>query len=419
MSILIKNVIHSFQNQKVDIFVQDGIIKKIGKNLDLNAEKVIDGTDKILYPALSNMHTHAAMVLFKGYADDLQLMEWLQTKIWPIESRLTEEDVYWGTKFACLEMIKTGTTLFNDMYWHFEACYKAVEEMGMRAILNAVMIDMFDEERQKFNEKRTIEIFDKYFDKNPLIKVGLGPHAVYTVSEKGLRFAAEFRKEKDTFLHIHLSETLTEVEDCVKKTGKRPPEYLDSLGVLSSKTILAHCVWLNPKEIDLISKRNSIPVHNPVSNLKLAVGGIMPELELYNKKLRICLGTDGAASNNNLDLTEEMKLSAILQKWRNNNAEIPNAYQTLEKATEGFRVLGLKVNKLEEGDTADLILMKTHETITPLHNPVSNFVYASNGTLTDTVICNGKVLMEKGYVKEEEKIKENFFKTVNKLFNLT
>ncbi len=419
MSILIKNVIHSFQNQKVDIFVQDGIIKKIGKNLDLNAEKVIDGTDKILYPALSNMHTHAAMVLFKGYADDLQLMEWLQTKIWPIESRLTEEDVYWGTKFACLEMIKTGTTLFNDMYWHFEACYKAVEEMGMRAILNAVMIDMFDEERQKFNEKRTIEIFDKYFDKNPLIKVGLGPHAVYTVSEKGLRFAAEFRKEKDTFLHIHLSETLTEVEDCVKKTGKRPPEYLDSLGVLSSKTILAHCVWLNPKEIDLISKRNSIPVHNPVSNLKLAVGGIMPELELYNKKLRICLGTDGAASNNNLDLTEEMKLSAILQKWRNNNAEIPNAYQTLEKATEGFRVLGLKVNKLEEGDTADLILMKTHETITPLHNPVSNFVYASNGTLTDTVICNGKVLMENGYVKGEEKIKENFFKTVNKLFNLT
>ncbi len=419
MSILIKNVLHSFRNEKVDVFVNNDKIKKIGKNLNLQANKVIDGTDKILYPALSNMHTHAAMVLFKGYADDLKLMEWLQTKIWPIESKLTEEDVYWGTKFACLEMIKTGTTLFNDMYWHFDACYQAVEEMGMRAILTAVMIDMFDGERQKFNEKRTLEIFGRYFDKNPLIKVGLGPHAVYTVSEKGLRFAAELRKEKDTFMHIHLSETLNEVEDCVKKCGKRPPEYLDELGVLTDKTLLAHCVWLNPSEIELVAKRNSIAVHVPISNMKLAVGGIMPKRELSEHNVRLCLGTDGAASNNNLDMTEEMKISAILQKWRNNDAEMPNAYDVVYRATEGFRVLGLKVDKLEEGDTADFILMKMHEIITPMHNPISNFVYAASGTLTDTVICNGKVLMENGYVKGEEKIKENFFKTINRLFNLT
>ncbi len=419
MSILIKNVLHSFRNEKVDIFVNNGKIEKIEKNLNLQADKVIDGTDKVLYPALSNMHTHAAMVLFKGYADDLKLMEWLQTKIWPIESKLTEEDVYWGTKFACLEMIKTGTTLFNDMYWHFDGCYKAVEEMGMRAILNAVMIDMFDEERQKFNEKRTLEIFDRYFNKNPLIKVGLGPHAVYTVSAKGLKFAAELREEKDTFIHIHLSETLTEVEDCVKKCGKRPPEYLDELGVLTDKTLLAHCIWLNPSEIELLAKRNSIAVHTPVSNMKLAVGGIMPKRELREHNVRICLGTDGAASNNNLDMTEEMKISAILQKWRNNDAEMPNAYDVVHRATEGFRVLGLKVGKLEEGDTADFILMKMHEIITPMHNPVSNFVYAASGTLTDTVICNGRVLMENGYVEGEEEIKENFFKTLNRLFNLT
>ena len=419
MSILIKNVLHSFRNEKVDIFVNNGKIEKIEKNLNLQADKVIDGTDKVLYPALSNMHTHAAMVLFKGYADDLKLMEWLQTKIWPIETRLTEEDVYWGTKFACLEMIKTGTTLFNDMYWHFDGCYKAVEEMGMRAILNAVMIDMFDEERQKFNEKRTLEIFDRYFDKNPLIKVGLGPHAVYTVSDKGLKFAAELREEKDTFMHIHLSETLTEVEDCVKKCGKRPPEYLDELGVLTDKTLLAHCIWLNPSEIELLAKRNSIAVHTPVSNMKLAVGGIMPKRELREHNVRICLGTDGAASNNNLDMTEEMKISAILQKWRNNDAEMPNAYDVVHRATEGFRVLGLKVGKLEEGDTADFILMKMHEIITPMHNPISNFVYAASGTLTDTVICNGRVLMENGHVEGEEEIKENFFKTLNRLFNLT
>lgn len=419
MSILIKNVLHSFRNEKTDVFVNNGKIEKIGKNLKVDAEKTIDGTDKILYPALSNMHTHAAMVLFKGYADDLQLMEWLQTKIWPIESKLTEEDVYWGTKFACLEMIKTGTTLFNDMYWHFDACYQAVEEMGMRAILNAVMIDMFDIERQKANEKRTIEIFEKYYDKNPLITVGLGPHAVYTVSSKGLKFAAEFRKEKNTFLHIHLSETLTEVEQCLKENGKRPPEYLDELGVLSDKTILAHCIWLNPSEIELIAERNCIAVHTPISNMKLAVGGIMPKRELREHNVRICLGTDGAASNNNLDMTEEMKVAAILQKWRNNNAEIPNAYDVVFRATEGFRLLGLKVDKLDEGDNADFILMKIHEIITPVHNPISNFVYAASGTLTDTVVCNGKILMENGYVEGEEEIKENFSKTINKLFNLT
>ncbi len=416
MSILIKNVLHSFRNEKVDVFIDKGKIEKIGKNLEIEAEKVIDGTDKILYPALANMHTHAAMALFKGYADDLQLMEWLQTKIWPIESKLTEEDVYWGTKFACLEMIKTGTTLFNDMYWHFDACYQAVEEMGMRAILNAVMIDMFELERQKANEKRTLDIFDKYYGKNSLIAVGLGPHAVYTVSDKGLRFAAELRKEKDTYMHIHLSETLTEVEECVKKTGKRPPEYLDELGVLSDKTLLAHCIWLNPAEIELLAERNSIAVHTPISNMKLAVGGIMPKRELREHGVRICLGTDGAASNNNLDMTEEMKVSAILQKWRNNNAEIPNAYDVVYRATEGFRVLGRKVNRLEEVDTADLTLMKMHEIIMPVHNPVSNFVYAASGTLTDTVICNGRVLMEKGYIKGEEEIKENFFKTIKRLF---
>ena len=256
MSILIKNVIHSFLNRKTDVLIKGNKIAKIADNIEPEENtEIINGENKVLYPAFANMHTHAAMVLFRGYADDMLLMPWLQEKIWPIEQKLTEEDVYWGTKFACIEMIKTGTTLFNDMYWHFDACYQAVEETGMRALLTAVMIDMFDEERQKFNEKRTIKIFDNYFGKNPLITVGLGPHAVYTVSAKGLKFAAEIAKDKDTFIHIHLSETLEEVENCLKETGKRPPEYLDGLGVLTDKTILAHCIWLNAEEIELLGKR--------------------------------------------------------------------------------------------------------------------------------------------------------------------
>ncbi len=416
MSILIKNVTHFLKNSKVDIYIEGNTIKKIDKNINLEAEEIIDGTDKIACPAFSNMHTHASMVMFRGYADDMPLMEWLEKKIWPVEYRLTEEDVYIGTKFACLEMIKSGTTLVNDMYWHFNACYRAVEESGIRAILNAVMIDMFDKKRQKENEKRTIDIFDRYFNKNPLITVGLGPHAVYTVSENGLRFASEFAKEKNTFIHIHLSETLKEVEDCVKRTGQRPPFYLDSLGLLSGKTLLAHCVWLNAKEINLLAEKKCTAIHNPVSNMKLAVGGIMPLKELNSKGVNIAIGTDGAASNNNLDMFEEIKIAAILQKWRNSDPSDPDAYKILRFANAGFRVLGLKSGELEEGDIADIVLIKMEECLIPDHNPVSNIVYSANGSMVDTTICNGKVLMKNRYVEWEEKIKEDFTKMVKKLF---
>jgi len=416
MSLLIKGAIHCFTREYVDMLIQDGKISKVAAELSGKADKIIKAEGKILFPAFANMHTHAAMTLFRGYADDMPLMEWLEKKIWPIEYTFTEDDVYVGTRLAILEMIKTGTTLFNDMYWHFDAGWQAVEEMGVRAVLSAVMIDMFDGKRQKKNEKRTQDIFDQYFGKHERIQLALGPHAIYTVSEKGLRYAGEMAARYNTFIHIHLSETLHEVEESLKKYGKRPPEYLDDMGLLTDKSFLAHLVWLNYGDMDLLAERNCIGVAAPVSNMKLSVGGVMPMRELTARGMRIVLGTDGAASNNNLDMVDEMKTAALLQKWRNDSADTPDAAEILQIATEGFRILGVPVNHLEEGDAADLILLKHHPIITPLHNPISNLVYAASGTLVDTTICNGKVLMENGYVPGEEEIISAAEKTVKRLF---
>jgi len=415
MSLLVKNVLHCFENKLVDVFVENGKINEIGSEIKKEADKVIYGKEKILYPAFSNMHTHAAMTLLRGYADDLPLMVWLQEKIWPLESKMTEEDIYIGTKLACLEMIKTGTTLFTDMYWYVDAAYQAVSELNIRAMLSAVMIDMFDKKRQKSNEKRTIDWFDKYHNKSEKIKMILGPHAVYTVSEEGLKFAVEFAKEKDTWLNIHLSETLKEVENCLKQTGKRPPEYLDSLGFLHDKTMCAHCVWFNLDEIKLFAKRNTVAIHSPVSNMKLAVGGVMPREKMKRAGVRIMLGTDGAASNNNLDMVEEMKIASLLQKWSNNSSNEPSAAEVLSSATAGFEINGLKVGKLQVGDNADFILVNRHPVMTPLNNPVSNLVYAGNGALVDTTVCAGNVLMENSYVEGEEQIMSDAIKTIEKL----
>lgn len=416
MSLLIRGGIHCFTRECTDVLIQDGKIAKISPKIQDKADKIINARGKILYPAFANMHTHAAMTLFRGYADDIPLMEWLEKKIWPIEYTFTEEDVYAGTRLAILEMIKTGTTLFNDMYWHFDAGWQAVEEMGVRAVLSAVMIDMFDEKRQKENEKRTQDIFNRYSGKNDRIQLAVGPHAIYTVSEAGLRFAGEMAAQYGSYIHIHLSETLHEVEESLKEHGKRPPEYLDELGLLTDKSFLAHLVWLNYADMDLLGERKCIGVASPVSNMKLSVGGVMPMKELMSRGMRITLGTDGAASNNNLDMIDEMKTAALLQKWRNDSAATPDAAEILGIATEGFRILGVPVNQLEEGDAADLILLKQHPVITPLHNPISNLVYAASGTLVDTTICNGNVLMENGHVPGEEKIIAAAEKTVKKLF---
>jgi len=212
------------------------------------------------------------MTLFRGYADDLPLQTWLAEWIWPLEAKLTDEDVYWGTKLACLEMIRTGTTCFNDMYWHALASARAVDEMGIRAVISNVFIDIdgaSDEETQRENKRLTGRLIKDYSDR---VIPALGPHAVYTVSENSLSWAAEFAREEDILIHIHVSETSAEVEDCIKRTGMRPVEYLDHIGFLGPNVVAAHCVWLNDHEISLLKEHDVRVSHTPVSNMKLAVG---------------------------------------------------------------------------------------------------------------------------------------------------
>ncbi|MHC1584912.1 MAG: amidohydrolase [Candidatus Syntropharchaeia archaeon] len=403
MSILIKNVTHG--KEETHIYIEENIIKEIGKKLE--ADRVIDGKGKAILPGLINTHTHAAMTLFRGYADDLPLHEWLEEKIWPVEAKLTEEDSYWGTKLACLEMIKSGTTTFNDMYFFAEANARAVIEMGIRGCISGVFADIWGscEEWIKKAEKVIRKLIK--LENNRIIPA-LGPHAVYTVSKEGLQWVSEFSEENDLLIHFHLAETEKENEDFFREKGKRPVKYLEEIGFLTEKLVAAHCVWLTPEEIRTLADHGVKISHNPVSNMKLAVGGTIPYASMKEAGLTVSLGTDGCASNNNLDMFESMKFAALAQKAFRNDPTALSALQAYEMATsEGAKALRIDAGKIEEGKLADVILidLKRPE-LTPNHELISNLVYSANGSCVDTVICDGKILMENRRVDGEEEIME-------------
>lgn len=372
-------------------------------------EFLLDGRRKAAIPGLFNGHTHAAMTLLRGYADDMPLHEWLTTKIWPLEAKMGEEEVYWGTKLACLEMIKSGTTFFNDMYWFWEGSARAVAESGIRAMLSAVFIDGFDEARAQEQIKRNEALFAASKQLSPRISFALGPHALYTVSPESLRWVTEFAEKHDLLVHFHLSETATEVAECEKRYGMRPVEYLESLEFLGPRTIACHCVHLSRKELAILSQHDVKIVHNPGSNMKLASGtlpyGALKAAGLYHN---IALGTDGCASNNNLDMFEEMKIASLLHKAVSGDPTCMPAQEAFELATRNAaRVFRVNAGILAEGMLADLLLLDlTKVALIPNHNLVSNLVYAANGSCVDTVICDGAILMEGRRVAGEDALKE-------------
>ena len=268
-SILIKNV--QLDGKITDIYIEGNTIQEIGSSIE--ADHTINGKGRAALPGFVNTHTHSAMTLLRGYADDLKLEDWLQNKIWPLESKLTEKDIYWGTKLACLEMIKSGTTTFNDMYWYMEGTARAVEEMGIRAVICETFIDLFNEEMAEKSKKKT-EKFVKYIRglKNDRIIPATGPHAVYTVSEDSLGWVKEYSDENNLLIHFHLAETKKEDKDCKKRYGKSPVKFLDDIGFLDKNLIAAHCIWFNKGEIEILSRRGVRIAHNPVSNMKLSSG---------------------------------------------------------------------------------------------------------------------------------------------------
>ena len=250
MSILISGV--RLNGETTDIFIEGNKIGKIGVQLNVKADEVIAGEGKAAVPSFINGHTHAAMTLLRGYADDMPLQEWLETKIWPVEAHMTEDDVYWGTKLACLEMIKTGTTFFNDMYWHWRGTARAVEEMGIRAAISAVFIDLFEASKAKEQMALNEELYAARDEFGPRVTFTLGPHAIYTVSEEALRWCAEFARDKGVLIHFHLSETEKEVQDCLRDHGVRPVKYLEQIEFLGPHLVASHCVWLDEEEMDIL-----------------------------------------------------------------------------------------------------------------------------------------------------------------------
>lgn len=398
-TILIKNTtLVANEVKKGSVLIEDDKIVDITSNKSFKgADEVINGEGKVLIPGLVNTHTHLSMNLMRGLADDLPLDIWLNDHIWPVEAHLEGEHCYAGALLAALEMIKSGTTTCNDMYFFMDEVARAIDISGIRGLLCHGMIDLFDDEKRKGEFKETERIIDKCHNTaDGRVKVALGPHTPYTCSTELLNWVRKKADEKGLKIHIHVSETEKEIEDSLNDKKKRPFEYLEDIKFLGPDVIAAHSVWLSGAEIALIKENNVKISHNPLSNMKLA-SGISPVSDLLANDVCVSLGTDGAASNNNLDLFQEMKTTSLLQKVRTLDPTVLPASEVLEMATiNGATALGMEneIGSIEAGKKADLILvdMKAPH-LTPYRNPVSHLVYSAEGGDVSTVICNGQILM--------------------------
>ena len=374
---------------------------------NINNTYLIDGTDLIIMPGMVNTHGHSSMSLFRGYADDLPLMKWLKKRIWPLEFKLTPKDIYWGTMLSIVEMIRSGTTTFADMYFNMDQVATAVQESGMRAVLSQSMAGVIGMKTISYRATRSL-IENWQGAANGRIKIILGPHAVYTCPPDYLKKVLRLADKKDIPIQIHVSETRREVDNCLYKHGLTPVELLESLGLFERQVLCAHCVHLTDEDIQLLAQKNIGVAHNPTSNLKLGAG-IAPVAKMLEAGIGLGLGTDGAASNNNLDMFQEMHLATLLPKGNGENPSLMPAQVALEMGTfRGAEILFWDdVGKVKPGYRADLIgINKSLPHLTPLHQVESHLVYSASGADVELSIIDGNILMEKGKLLtvDEEKI---------------
>jgi 5-methylthioadenosine/S-adenosylhomocysteine deaminase len=402
MSLTVKGA--RLDGELVGLRVEQGRIVALGPGVDARAgDEVIDAARMAVVPGLVNGHTHAAMTLFRGQGGDLPLMEWLQRVVWPVEARIDAEDVYWGTRLACMEMIRTGTVRFWDMYWHPDATARAVEDAGIRATIGAPLIDLGAAAGPEELRDSAVRSLDEIGPARELIAPALAPHAIYTVSESSLRWIAEAAAERRLPVHIHLSETEDEVARCIEAHGARPAEYLERVGLLGPRTLLAHGVWLDGAELELIAARGATVITNPVANLKLAVGRVFPYLAAREAGVLIGLGTDGAGSNDSLDLFEDMKAFALLAKHEARDPAAVSAHEAWAIAT-GRRSPLLGGATLAQGEPADFLLLRSDAPELSLGDFTGGLVYAASGAVVDTTVVNGRVLMRGGEVERADEV---------------
>ena len=387
------------------IAIKNGKITFVGKAASatgLKAETKIDAKKKVAMPGLINCHTHVPMTLFRGKAEDQPLDAWLKETIWPLEARLKSEDVYVGALLGCLEMIKSGTTCFADMYFHEDTVAKAVEKSGLRGVLAEGIIEAGNKALGKKMLNKSVN-FAKSFHgyANGRIITMLGPHAAYSCSPELLVKIRERASELNVGVHLHLAESKTMFK-APENCSSTEVEFLDRIGFLRGHVLAAHCIDLSKKDMCILSKRRVNVVYIPVANMKLGLG-VAKVIDLLCLGVNVGLGTDGPASNNTLDMFETLKIGALVQKLVYQEPTVLSAYDVLRMATiEGAKALGIEkdVGMLEEGKKADVILIdlsKPH--LKPLYNVYASIVYATRGSDVDTVIVDGKILMEKGQVK--------------------
>lgn len=420
--ILLKNAL--FEDRRVDIYIHDGIIAGITPSVPGTfpspAEKyeMVDCSSKAVLPSFINMHTHAAMSMMRGVGEDINFHEWL-ARIWQIESGITPEYVYYATRLACLEMIKTGTATFNDQYWHMPQARKAALEMGIRPVLSYVLCDRMNPAESKIQIRECIRHYEeslKWPEKSQFV---ISVHAIYSVCEEAIVWAAGFAAEHGLKLHVHLSETEKEVLDCkAAHNGMTPVEYLESLGFFSPDVIAAHSLWLSDKDVEILGRHGVNCVHNINSNLKLTSGYRFRYNELRDAGANVCLGTDGCGSSNNLDMLEAMKTAAMVQKaWREDATAMPLNELFATGTSNGARALGLNSGSLEVGRIADLMLVDIDNWNFISNAPtLANFIYSAHSDCIDSLMCNGRWIMKNRMVDGERDIIRDARKVLNTIY---
>lgn len=403
MGILLKNILAVMPEgdrdiiKETSIYIEGSRIKGIGTEPEgFMADQVIDGRDRLAIPGLVNCHTHSYMSFMRNVADDLSFMDWLFGTIDPIEQQMTDEDTYWGACLAIIEMMKSGTTCFNDMQMNIHQTTRAVKESGMRAVISRGLVGSGDDEAGQMRLRQAYEERDAAKDCDRLTFM-LGPHAPYTCDDAYMRIVSQEAKKNHMGIHVHLSESESEIQQIQEKYGCSPIEMADQNGLFDVPAIAAHCVQITEKDMEILKKKNVSVVTNPASNMKLG-NGFAPVPAMLEKGINVCLGTDGAASNNSLNMFHELSLLTLIHKGVKRTPQCVSAREGFRIATiNGARALGLEkeTGSLEEGKKADIAILNLNTpSLTPRNNLLAGLSYSANGSEVETVIIDGKITMQ-------------------------
>ncbi|MBR4993165.1 MAG: amidohydrolase [Lachnospiraceae bacterium] len=426
MGVLLKDILAVLPNgddvevKETSIYISDDRIAGIGSEpAGFKCDEVIEGKGKLVIPGLINCHTHSYMAFMRNVADDLPFMEWLFGRIDPIEQKMTDEDTYWGACLAIIEMLKTGTTCFNDMQMNPCQTSKAAIESGIRAVISRGLVGSGNDEggRRRINETYKEQEFCKDCDR---ITIMMGPHAPYTCDDEYFRIVSDEAKKSNMGIHVHLSESVSEIEQIKEKYGCTPIEMAEKNGLFDVNCIAAHCVQVDDKDMDILKKHNVSVVTNPASNMKLG-NGFAPVPEMMEKGINVCLGTDGAASNNSLNLFKELHLLTMIHKGTHKTPTCISAKEGFKIATiNGAKALGLDkvTGSIEVGKKADLAILDLNKpSMQPVNNLIASLSYSADGTEVETVFVDGKKVVDKGRVTtlDEEKVYEKVNEIIKRL----